>query len=63
MSDEESVARLGELLARLESAQGELEKTDDPERAITILGELSDLAREVQAEIERARREAADASA
>lgn len=63
MSDERSMARLQELLARLESAHAELEKTEDPETAIGILGELSDLAREVQAEIERARREAADASA
>ena len=38
------------------------ETADDPERAVEILQELADLAKEVQAEVERARREA-DASA
>jgi hypothetical protein len=66
MSDHEqepdAVARLQELLEKVESARAELEGTEDPERAVQILQELADLAKEVQAEVERARREA-DASA
>jgi hypothetical protein len=66
MSDHEqepdAVARLQELLEKVEAARAELEGTEDPERAVQILQELADLAKEVQAEVERARREA-DASA
>jgi hypothetical protein len=59
----EPVARLQELLARLESARAELEGVDDPERAIEVLSDLSALAKDVQAEVERARREGPDATA
>ena len=59
----EPVRRLEELLARLETARAQLEETDDPERAIAVLSELADLAKEVQAEIDRARREGSDAIA
>jgi hypothetical protein len=58
----DAVARLQELLENVESARARLEETDDPERAVEVLQELADLAKEVQAEVERARREA-DASA
>ncbi|HSE82579.1 MAG TPA: hypothetical protein VLA87_12970 [Gaiellaceae bacterium] len=58
----DAVARLQELLEKVESARAELETADDPERAVEILQELAELAKEVQAEVERARREA-DASA
>jgi predicted ribosome quality control (RQC) complex YloA/Tae2 family protein len=58
----DAVARLQELLEKVESARAQLESADDPERAVEILQELADLAKEVQAEVERARREA-DASA
>ena len=57
MSEPEAVARLQDLLARVEQARGELEATDDPERAVQVLTDLADLAKEVQAEIERARLE------
>jgi len=57
------VERLEELLRRLEQARGRLEAAGDPEQAVEVLGELSELAREVQAEIERARREGPDAVA
>jgi len=57
----DAVARLQELLEKVESARAQLETADDPERAVEILQELADLAKEVQAEVERARREA-DAS-
>jgi hypothetical protein len=57
MSEPEPVARLQDLLARVEKARAELEATDDPERAVQVLADLADLAKEVQAEIERARLE------
>jgi hypothetical protein len=60
VSEPESVRRLEELLERLEKARAELENAEDPERAIDVLGELADLAKEVQAEIDRARSEGAD---
>ena len=57
------VSRLEELMSRLETARARLEATEDPDAAVEVLTELSQLAREVQGEIERARREgpAADA--
>lgn len=60
MSEPESVRRLEELLARLDRARAELEGAEDPQRAIDVLGELAELAKEVQAEIDRARSEGAD---
>jgi hypothetical protein len=62
VSEPDAVARLQELLEKVESARAELETADDPERAVQVLQELADLAKEVQTEVERARREA-DASA
>ena len=58
-SDERSgpVERLEDLLGRLEDARARLERTDDPEGAVDILRELAEVAKEVQTEIERARRE------
>jgi hypothetical protein len=61
MNEPEPVERLQELLGRLESARAELEQTEDAERAVAILQDLAELAKEVQAEVERARREAPDA--
>lgn len=58
MTGEESLANAENLLARLESARTQLEHTDDPERAIAILQELADLAKEVEAELQRAKRSA-----
>ena len=60
-AEPEPVRRLQELLDRLEAARAELERAEDPQRAVEILQELSDLAKEVQAEIDQARREAPDA--
>ena len=62
MSAEESLSKAEDLLARLESARTQLEETEDPDRAIEILQELAELAREVEAELQRARR-AAEADA
>jgi hypothetical protein len=53
----EPVRRLQELLDRLEQTRAELAATEDPEQAVTVLQELAELAKEVQAEVERARRE------
>ena len=64
MSAGESLQRAETLLDRLEEARTRLESTEDPEAALAILGELSEIAREVEAEIQRAKREAeADADA
>jgi hypothetical protein len=62
MNEPDAVARLQELLEKVEAARAELEHTEDPEETAGVLEELSGLAKEVQAEVERARREA-DASA
>jgi exonuclease VII small subunit len=65
MSADESLTKAEELLARLEAARARLESTDDPDQAIEVLQELADLAREIEAELQRARRateaDAADA--
>jgi hypothetical protein len=63
MSQADPVGRLQELLDKLEGARKRLEETDDPERAVDVLRELADLAKEVQVEIERARREEGHADA
>ena len=54
----ELVARLQELIERLERARTQLEATEgDPERAVDVLQSLAELAKEIQAEIDLARRE------
>jgi hypothetical protein len=63
MSTEESLSRAEELLARLEAARGELDRLAEqeggsPDRALEILGELSELAKAVEEELERAKRSA-----
>jgi hypothetical protein len=67
MSTDESLSRAEELLARLEAARGELdriaqEEGGSPDRALEILSELSELAKAVEEELERAKR-AAEADA
>lgn len=69
MSTDESLTRAEELLARVEAARMELEQLSaaegaSPERAIELLGELSELAKAVEEELTRAQRAAeADAGA
>ena len=58
MSAEESLQRAEQLLERLDEARARLETTEDPEAALQILGELSEIAKEVESEIQRAKREA-----
>ena len=59
-SAEESLQRAEGLLERLERSRQELESTQDPDRAIEILSELAEIAREVEAELARAKKEAGD---
>ena len=46
------------LLDRLEAARARLEATTDPEQAVEVLAELSEIAKEVEAEVQRAKRQA-----
>ncbi|HKA25747.1 MAG TPA: hypothetical protein VKC65_08295 [Gaiellaceae bacterium] len=55
MSSEESLQRAEALLERLERTRQELESTQDPDRAIEILSELAEIAKEVEAELARAK--------
>jgi hypothetical protein len=58
MTSEESLNNAEHLLARLEAARVRLEETQDPDQAIEILQELAELAKEVEAELQRAKRAA-----
>ncbi len=63
MSTDEALTRAEELLARVEAVRAELEQLGEgesgsPERAIELLGELSDLAKAVEEELTRAQQEA-----
>ena len=57
MNEPDSVVRLQELLEKVEAARVELEHSEDPEQAVKVLQELAELAKEVQVEVERARRQ------
>jgi hypothetical protein len=60
VSAEEALNRAEELLARLEAARAELERlsqADDAEKARDILGELSELSKAIEEELQRAKRE------
>jgi len=61
VTEKESLARAEELLSRLEAARSELDRlagdeNASPERALEILSELSELAKAVEDELERAKR-------
>jgi hypothetical protein len=63
VSTDEALTRAEELLARVEAVRAELEQLGEgesgsPERAIELLGELSDLAKAVEEELTRAQQEA-----
>ena len=67
MATDDSLSRAEELLAKLEAARGELDtiaqtEGGSPDRALEILAELSELAKAVEEELERAKR-AAEADA
>jgi hypothetical protein len=61
MSVEESLERAEALLAQLDATRAELEaldEDDDPKKAEDILERLLEIAKQVEAEIARAKREA-----
>ena len=61
MAAEDSLTRAEQLLEELEQARAELERVaqnEDPDAAIEVLQRLAELARDVEAELQRARREA-----
>ena len=61
MAAEDSLRRAEELLERLERTRAEVERLaeqNDAEGTIDVLTELADIARQVEAELGRARREA-----
>jgi hypothetical protein len=58
MSSKDALERAEGLLERLERTRQELESTQDPDRAIEILSELAEIAKEVEAELARAKKEA-----
>jgi hypothetical protein len=58
MTAEESLQRAEDLLDRLESSRRRLEQTQDPDEAIEILAELAQIAKDVEAELSRAKMEA-----
>ena len=62
MTAEEKLREAEELLQRLEAAREKLDATEDPEVAIDVLSELSQIAKEIEAAIGAARK-AADADA
>jgi hypothetical protein len=58
VNPDDSITRVEELYARLQAARAKLEATDDPESAIDVVAELSDISKQVEEEIARIRREA-----
>jgi hypothetical protein len=68
VSSDDALTRAEQLLARVEEVRAELEQLSEgeggsPERAIELLGELSELAKAVEEELTRAQREAEEADA
>ena len=60
---DEALAKAEQLLARLEATRAELEtlsEANDAERALDVLAELADLSRQVEDELQRAKRRAED---
>lgn len=55
---EERLKSAEQLLDRLERTRARLEETTDPDEAIEILTELSEIAKEVEAQLQQAKREA-----
>jgi hypothetical protein len=55
---EERLKNAEQLLDRLERTRGRLEETTDPDEAIEVLTELSEIAKEVEAQLQQAKREA-----
>jgi hypothetical protein len=58
LSAEESLRRAEQLMERLEQTRAQLEATSDPDTAIEVLSELAEIAKEVEAALSEAKREA-----
>jgi hypothetical protein len=58
MTAEESLQRAEQLMERLEQTRARLEETSDPDTAIEVLSELAQIAKEVEAALSQAKREA-----
>ncbi len=58
MSVDETLANVEALFARTEDLRAKLEQTDDPDAASDILEQLTELLKEVEAEIRKARQQA-----
>lgn len=62
MNADESLTNAEALLSRLEAARAELERLSEgegsPDRAVELLGELAELAKAVEDELEKAQRAA-----
>ncbi len=54
---DDSLSRVEALYARLQAARAKLEATDDPESAIDVVAELSEISKQVEEEIGRIRRD------
>jgi hypothetical protein len=61
MTAEDALKRAEVLMRRLEEARARLERTEDPDAAVDVLQELSEIAKEVEQELQRARDEAGNA--
>ena len=59
MPEADTTDRLRTLLDRLEEVRRRLAEAESPDEAVDLLQDLAELAKETQAEIERARRGAA----
>ena len=58
MSAEESLRHAEELIERLEQTRARLEATSDPDTALEVLTELAQIAKDVEAALSQAKREA-----
>ncbi len=58
MNPDDSLSRVEALYARLQAARAKLEATEDPESAIDVVAELSEISKQVEEEIARVRRDA-----
>ena len=58
MTADESLDRAEAQVGRIESLREQLERTVDAEQAVEILGQISQLAKDIEAELQRAKRDA-----
>jgi len=58
VSAEDRLRNAEQLLDRLERTRARLEETKDPDQAIEILSELAEIAKEVESQLQQAKRDA-----